>query len=176
MQNNKRRHRRPSDEGKSSQPDGSAAEVLPAGMDLGLWLAGDAAPVADSATAHCTSFQAGTARVTVESTVDATQAGTAWRLAIVADLGQAVAQAAFHPGLPGRWCRDQSLVVTRSGRARRIEVPEADPAGSELGAVLARQAAGEPWLALCMAERAARLLAVLEEGAGKVSAAQAGPS
>lgn len=33
MQNNKRRHGRPSDEGKSSQPDGSAAEVLPAGYD-----------------------------------------------------------------------------------------------------------------------------------------------
>jgi predicted dehydrogenase len=153
-----------------------AAEAWFAGLDLGLWLADEASPVADSATLNGMSFQAGEARVTVEVTVEAGRLDTAWRVAIAADLGQAVGNAVFRPGLPGQGCRDQALVVTRSGRQRRLELPEADPAGNELAAVLARLAAGLPWLALCMAERAAGLLAVLEAGAGKVSAARVGAS
>jgi predicted dehydrogenase len=153
-------------------PSVLAAEAMAAGMDLGLWLAGDAAPVAESATPGRTSFQAGTARVMIEGRVDAAQEGTAWRAGIMADLGQALGAAVFHPGLPGRACQHQSLVITLSGRQRCFELPDADPAGNELAAILARQAAGLPWLALCTAERAARLLAVQEEGAGKVSAAR----
>ena len=150
-----------------------AAEVQLAGMDLGLWLAGDdAPPVAGCTTPGGTDFRAGATQVAVVVTVDAAQAGTAWQVASAADLGQAVAQAVFHPGLPGACCRGQALAVTLAGRQRLIGVAAADPAGNELGAVLARQAAGLPWLGLCPAERAARLLAVLEDGTGKVSGAR----
>ena len=154
-----------------SAPPALAAEAVASAMDLGLWLAGDAAPVADRATPGSVSFLAGSARIAVEGRTEPAQAGLAWRVTLAADLGQASGTAAWHPGLPGRCCGEQSLRITLGGRSRTLELPTADPAGNELAAILARQGAGLPWLALCAAERAARLLAVLEEGAAKVSAA-----
>lgn len=151
-----------------------AAEALSAGMDLGLWLAGDAPPLAEGATAGYVSFRSGLAQITVETPQATAPGRPAWHVTLVADLGQAAARAVFDLGLPGRRCQDQAVVVTLAGgRTRVLDVPTADPAGSELAAVLCRQGAGRPWLALCPAERAARLLAVYEEGAGKVSAAPA---
>jgi hypothetical protein len=148
-----------------------APEALPAGMDVGLWLAGDGMPVAGTTTAAGTSFVAGAAQVTVASQVERGQDGTAWQIDIRAELGRASASAVFPPGLPGKPCGEQSVTVDLGGRQRRLEVPPADPAGNELAAIFARLAGGRPWLALCTAERAARLLAVLEAGTGKVVAA-----
>jgi hypothetical protein len=106
-------------------------------------------------------FRAGEAEVMVQVAEDSGETEPGWAVSLAADLGQAAAQASFLPGLPGRDCHSQSASVTRSGRQRALPVPHADPVASELAAVLARQRAGQPWLALCLADRAATLAALL---------------
>lgn len=149
----------------------AAPEARLAGLDLGVWLAGDALLTAAGAAGARISVQAGTAQVALDTTLAAAQPGAAWRVRLAADLGHALATASTAPGLPGRPCRDQTLLLTIAGRTRRLDLPEADAAGSELAALVARRAAGQPWLGLCSVERAARLLAALEEGPAKVAAA-----
>jgi predicted dehydrogenase len=134
-----------------------ASEVFLGALDLGLWLAAAEAPVAESAELLAVAFRAGAASVTVRMAEDATVAEPTWTVHLAADLGQAAANAQFLPGTAGRDCRRQMATVTRDGRPRELLLPTADPAGSELAAVLARLRTGQPWLAVCLAERAAAL-------------------
>lgn len=136
------------------------AEALPAAVDLAWWLAGDGVPVPQASGPGWVRFQAGSAMVDVAVSPGETTGESGWTAGLVADLGQASGSAAFVPGLPGRRCQAPPVQVTLAGHSRRVGVPVADPAGSELGAIVARHAAGLPWLAVCSGDRLGAVLAL----------------
>lgn len=156
-------------------PVDELAATRPAALDLGWWLAGDGAAEAQSSGPANTCFQAGTAVVDVTVCTGAPGATAQWSVALVAELGEAVGSASFVASWPGRPGGPQSLQVTLGGRTRPLAVPAADPCGGELGAVLAREAAGLPWLAVCGAERLARLAALGGAADVKVHGELSGP-
>lgn len=152
-------------------PPAGLAEALPGAVDLAWWLAGDGVPVPQASGPGWVRFQAGSAMVDVAVSSGEPTGESRWTAALVADLGQAAGSAAFAPGLPGRHCQAQSVQITLAGHSRRVGVPVADPAGSELGAIVARHAAGLPWLAVCNGDRLAAVLALAVRHRMKVAEA-----
>lgn len=152
-----------------SAAPGELAEALPAALDLGAWLAGEGVAEPESASANALRLVVGGTHVEVVLDSAAEAAEPRWSVTVDAELGQAVGAACFRPGLPGQRCGPQSAQVTLAGRVRPIALPSADPAGGELAAMLARQRAGLPWLAVCGGPRLLALLALAGTLAGKVA-------
>lgn len=114
----------------------------PGALDLGLWLAGDSA---SAATLVCRAVAT---------------AADLWAVTLEADRGQARAGAGFALDRAGRRCHGQRLEVTVDGRPRAFaDLPDGDPAGNELGAVLTRLVNTRPWLGLCSGTSLAATLA-----------------
>jgi len=144
-------------------------------LDLGWWLAGAGAIAADAAERAAGRFHAGAAEVLARVATGNQGGPPTWTVAIEADLGQAAAEAAFAPWLPGQVCRLQAVSVALAGRRRELAAPEADPVASELAAVLARQQAGLPWLGVCLAEQAAVLSGLVAAGGNRDAAGKSLP-